>query len=109
MCSKEQQTSNNLIVKNNCFIIEISDKCSFSAVHKAVYTGLDRFGIGPRLGPGRPCVHTRSLGTGTVKATYRYKVAPLAKKSRYGPGPVQVSCEPEEPVPLWIELREGHE
>ena len=27
---KEQQTSDNLIVKDNCFIIEIFDKFSFS-------------------------------------------------------------------------------
>ena len=31
MCPKEQQTSNNLIVKDNCFILDIFDKCSFSA------------------------------------------------------------------------------
>ena len=30
MCPEEQQTSNNLIVKDNCFIIEIFDKFSFS-------------------------------------------------------------------------------
>ena len=32
MCPKEQQTSDNLIVKDNCFIIEISDKCSFNGI-----------------------------------------------------------------------------
>ena len=32
MCPKEQQTSDNLIVKDNCFIIEIFDKFSFSGV-----------------------------------------------------------------------------
>ena len=32
MCSEEQQTSDNLIVKDNCFIIEIFDKFSFSGV-----------------------------------------------------------------------------
>ena len=83
MCSKEQQTSDNLIVKDNCFIIEISDKCSFSAIHRAVYTGLDRFGIGPRLDPGRPCVHTGPLGTGTVKATYPVQTGSTCEK---GPG-----------------------
>ena len=31
-CPKEQQTSDNLIVKDNCFIIEIFDKCSFSGI-----------------------------------------------------------------------------
>ena len=30
MCPKEQQTSDNLIVKDYCFIIEIFDKFSFS-------------------------------------------------------------------------------
>ena len=32
MCPKEQQTNDNLIVKDNCFIIEIFDKCSFSGI-----------------------------------------------------------------------------
>ena len=32
MCSKEQQTSDNLIVKDYCFIIEIFDKFSFSGI-----------------------------------------------------------------------------
>ena len=34
MCPKEQQTSDNLIaiVKDDCFIIEIDDKCSFSGI-----------------------------------------------------------------------------
>ena len=30
MCPKEQHTSDNLIVKGYCFIIEIFDKLSFS-------------------------------------------------------------------------------
>ena len=34
MCPNEQQTSDNLIVKDNCFIIEIFDKCSFSGMFK---------------------------------------------------------------------------
>ena len=29
MCPKEQQTSDNLVVKDYCFITEIFDKCSF--------------------------------------------------------------------------------
>ena len=29
---EEQQTSDNLIVKDNCLIIEIFDKCSFSCI-----------------------------------------------------------------------------
>ena len=35
MCPKEQQTSDNLIVKDYCFIIEIADKFSFSGILKA--------------------------------------------------------------------------
>ena len=31
-----------------------------------VYTGPDKFGTGPRLGPDRPCVHTGPPGTGTI-------------------------------------------
>ena len=36
MGPKEQQTSDILIVKNNCFIIEIFDKCSFNGILKVV-------------------------------------------------------------------------
>ena len=32
MCPKEQQASDNLIVKENCVITEIFDKCSFSGI-----------------------------------------------------------------------------
>ena len=32
MCPKEQQTRDNLIVKDFCFIIEIFDKFSFSGI-----------------------------------------------------------------------------
>ena len=32
MYPKEQRTSDNLIVKDNCFIIEIFDKCNFSGI-----------------------------------------------------------------------------
>ena len=32
MCPEEQQTSDNPIVKDNCFIIEIFDKFSFSGI-----------------------------------------------------------------------------
>ena len=34
ICSKEQQTSDDLIVKDYCFFIEIFDKFSFSGIHK---------------------------------------------------------------------------
>ena len=32
----------------------------------------------------------------------RYDVGPLEERSKYGPGPVQVSCEQAGPIPLWI-------
>ena len=32
MCPKERQTSDNLIIKDYCFIIEIFDKFSFSGI-----------------------------------------------------------------------------
>ena len=32
ICPKKQQTSDNLIVEDNCFIIEIFDKCSLSGI-----------------------------------------------------------------------------
>ena len=32
MCHKEQQISDNLIVKDNCFIIEIFDNFSFAGI-----------------------------------------------------------------------------
>ena len=31
-----------------------------------VYTGPDKFGTDPRLGPDRPCVHMGPPGTGTM-------------------------------------------
>ena len=34
MCRKEQQSSDNLIIKDYCFIIEIFDKFSFSGILK---------------------------------------------------------------------------
>ena len=36
MCPKEQQTSDNLIVKDYCFIIEIFNKISFSGILRDV-------------------------------------------------------------------------
>ena len=38
MCPKEQQTSDNLIVRDNCFIIEIFDKFSFSGFLRGCLT-----------------------------------------------------------------------
>ena len=46
MCSKEQQTSDNLIVKDNCFIIEIFDKCSFNGILRGCLSHLTLFGPG---------------------------------------------------------------
>ena len=34
MCPKEQQTSDNLIVKDYCFIIEIFDKFGFTVIFR---------------------------------------------------------------------------
>ena len=41
MCPKEQQTSDNLIVKDNCFIIEIFDKFSFSGILRGCLSKLN--------------------------------------------------------------------
>ena len=32
----------------------------------------------------------------------RYDVGPLEERSKYGPGPVQVSCKQARPIPLWM-------
>ena len=42
MCPKKQQTSDNLIVKDNCFIIEIFDKFSFSGILKGCLRHFNR-------------------------------------------------------------------
>ena len=41
MCPKEQQTSDNLIVKDYFFIIEIFDKFSFSAILRGCLSHLN--------------------------------------------------------------------
>ena len=41
MRPKVQQTSDNLIVKDSCFIIEIFDKCSFSGILRGCLTHLN--------------------------------------------------------------------
>ena len=42
MCPKEQQTSDNLIVKNKCFIMEIFDKLiSFSGILRGCLSHLN--------------------------------------------------------------------
>ena len=33
---------------------------------RSAYTGPDKFGTDPRLGPDRPCIHTGPPGTGTM-------------------------------------------
>ena len=42
MRPKEQQTSDNLIVKDYCFIIEIFDKFSFSGVLRGSLSNLNK-------------------------------------------------------------------
>ena len=42
MCPKEQQTSHNLIVKDNCFTIEIFDKFSFSGILRGCLSHLNQ-------------------------------------------------------------------
>ena len=44
------------------FIYARSEQCDLGPV----YTGPDKFGTDPRLGPDRPCVHTGPPGTGTM-------------------------------------------
>ena len=41
MCPKEQQTSDNLIVKDNSFIIEIFDEFSFSSILRGCLSHLN--------------------------------------------------------------------
>ena len=41
LCPKEEQTSDNLIVKDNCLIIEIFDKFSFSSVLRGCLSHLN--------------------------------------------------------------------
>ena len=41
MCPKEQQTSDNLIVKDCCFIIEIFDKFSLSGIFRGCSSHLN--------------------------------------------------------------------
>ena len=41
MCPKEQQTGDNLIVKDNCFVIEIFDKFSFSGILRGCLSHLN--------------------------------------------------------------------
>ena len=41
MCPKEQQTSDNMIVKDNYFIVEIFDKCSFSGILRGCLSHLN--------------------------------------------------------------------
>ena len=41
MFPKEQQTSDNLIIKDYCFIIEIFDKCSFSGIFRGCLSHLN--------------------------------------------------------------------
>ena len=45
MCPKEQQTSDNLIVKDDCFITEIFDKFSFSGILERISISQTTAGI----------------------------------------------------------------
>ena len=42
MCPKEQQTNDNLIVEDNCFIVEIFDKCGFSDILRGCLSHLNQ-------------------------------------------------------------------
>ena len=48
---KEQQTSDNLIVKDYCFITEIFDKFSFSGILTGFYLGFFVWGGGGEADP----------------------------------------------------------
>ena len=41
MCPEKQQTSDNLIVNDSCFIIEIFDKFSFSGILRGCLSNLN--------------------------------------------------------------------
>ena len=41
MCPEEQQTSHNLTVTDNCFIIEIFDKFSFNGILRGCLSHLN--------------------------------------------------------------------
>ena len=41
MCSEEQQTTDDLIVKDSCFVIEIFDKCSFTGILRGCLSHLN--------------------------------------------------------------------
>ena len=49
MCPKEQQASDSLIVKDNCFIIEVFDKFSFSGILMGCLSHLTKFDSVKRL------------------------------------------------------------
>ena len=49
-CNKEQQTRDNLIVKDYCFIIEIFDKFSFSGILRGCLSHLERISISQTTG-----------------------------------------------------------
>ena len=42
ICPEKQQTSDNLIVKDNCFIMEIFDKFSFSGIFRGCLSHLNK-------------------------------------------------------------------
>ena len=72
------------------YIDEESGPCAKFEDYGPVYTGPDKFGTGPRLGPDRPCVHTGPPGTGTMSnfgplSFERLGTDPI--RSRSGPVP----------------------
>ena len=42
ICPKEQQTNDNLIVKDSCFMVEIFDKFSFSGILRGCLSHLNK-------------------------------------------------------------------
>ena len=60
------------------------------------------------LGPIPDWVQIGFAFTGTSWNRYdvvhlpRYDVGPLEERSKYGPGPVQVSCKQAQPISLWM-------
>ena len=62
MCPKEQQTSDNPIAKDYCFIMEILDKFSFSGMLKSFKWSLEKTNISQTTGIVKKIIiHDNSL------------------------------------------------
>ena len=75
MCPKEQQTSDNQNVKDNCFNIEIFDKFSFSGILNPISAGGGGGGIHPSPGFSLAIATNKNRSTPnflTFKFHYRY-------------------------------------